>query len=169
MRWAALLQRVFEIDALRCPRCASTMRLIAASEDPAVARRILECLELPARAPPLGSGTAEPEEPERSEGDGFFDPAPTHEEASLTTRPARPDMGPQPARPAPRHAHHASSTAVSRPASGTELEIAPCGLPGELAITSIPTYRARTQLECPMAASARGARVGLYAVLSPHR
>ena len=53
MRWASLLQRVFEVDALRCPRCGSTMRLLAAIEDPAVARKILECLGLPARAPPL--------------------------------------------------------------------------------------------------------------------
>jgi hypothetical protein len=52
-RWAELLQRVFEIDALRCPRCGSRLRLIAAIEDPAVARKILECLKLPARAPPL--------------------------------------------------------------------------------------------------------------------
>jgi hypothetical protein len=51
--WAELLQRVFEIDALRCPRCDSTLRLIAAIEDPAVARRILECLKLPARSPPV--------------------------------------------------------------------------------------------------------------------
>jgi hypothetical protein len=29
------------------------MRLVAAIEDPAVARKILACLELPARAPPL--------------------------------------------------------------------------------------------------------------------
>jgi hypothetical protein len=29
------------------------MRLLAAIEDPAVAWKILECLELPARAPPL--------------------------------------------------------------------------------------------------------------------
>jgi hypothetical protein len=81
MRWAALLQRVFEADALRCPRCASTMRLIAAIEDPAVAQRILECLKLPARAPPLGRATAEPEGPGPWEHDGFFDQAPTHEEA----------------------------------------------------------------------------------------
>jgi len=32
--WAALLQRVFAIDALTCPRCGSTLRLIAAIEDP---------------------------------------------------------------------------------------------------------------------------------------
>ncbi len=29
------------------------MRLLAAIEDPAVARKILECLDLPARAPPI--------------------------------------------------------------------------------------------------------------------
>ena len=29
------------------------MRLLTAIEDPAVARKILECLDLPARAPPL--------------------------------------------------------------------------------------------------------------------
>jgi len=51
-RWAALLQRVFAVDALACPPCGATMRLLAAIEDPAVARAILECLGLPARAPP---------------------------------------------------------------------------------------------------------------------
>ena len=30
------------------------MRLVSAIEDPEVARKILECLDLPARAPPLG-------------------------------------------------------------------------------------------------------------------
>ena len=51
LRWAALLQRVFEVDALRCPGCGARMRLLAAIEDPVVARKILECLDLPARAP----------------------------------------------------------------------------------------------------------------------
>jgi hypothetical protein len=73
MRWAALLQRVFEVDALRCPRCGSTMRLIAAIEDPDVARRILECLELPARAPPLGEVAGPHDEPARLEDDWYFD------------------------------------------------------------------------------------------------
>ena len=50
--WADLLKRVFEVDALRCPGCGGTMRLIAAITDPSVARRILECLALPPRAPP---------------------------------------------------------------------------------------------------------------------
>ena len=52
-RWAALLQRVFGVDALRCPRCGSTLRLVAAIEDPAIARRIPGCIGLPARAPPV--------------------------------------------------------------------------------------------------------------------
>jgi hypothetical protein len=51
--WAELLQRVFELNALRCPRCGARMRLLAAIEEPEVARKILECLDLPARAPPL--------------------------------------------------------------------------------------------------------------------
>jgi hypothetical protein len=53
LAWAALLQRVFEVDALRCPGCGARMRLVAAIENPAVARKILKCLVLPARAPPL--------------------------------------------------------------------------------------------------------------------
>ena len=72
MRWAALLRRVFEVDALRCPRCGSTMRLIAAIEDPDVARRILECLELPSRSPPMGEVTAPLNEPVSQEDDWLF-------------------------------------------------------------------------------------------------
>ena len=53
--WAELLQRVFEVDALRCPRCGAQMRLLAAIEDAGVARKILECLGLPARGPPRGA------------------------------------------------------------------------------------------------------------------
>jgi hypothetical protein len=51
--WAELLQRVFEVDALRCARCGGRLRLLAAIEEPEVARKILDCLDLPARAPPL--------------------------------------------------------------------------------------------------------------------
>jgi hypothetical protein len=53
--WAELLQRVFEVDALRCPHCGAQMRLLAAIEDPEVARQILGCLGLPARGPPLAA------------------------------------------------------------------------------------------------------------------
>jgi len=51
--WAELLQRVFEVDALRCPRCGGRMRVLAAITEADAARRILACLNLPTRAPPL--------------------------------------------------------------------------------------------------------------------
>jgi hypothetical protein len=53
--WADLLQRVFEVDALRCPDCGDRMRVLSAITDPAVAARILEGVGMPSRAPPLGS------------------------------------------------------------------------------------------------------------------
>jgi len=80
MRWATLLQRVFEVDALRCPRCGQAMRLIAAIEDPRVARRILECLKLPARAPPIADAAAAPEEPVRPDEDCDFDQSQSFDE-----------------------------------------------------------------------------------------
>jgi hypothetical protein len=86
-RWAELLQRVFGIDALRCPRCGSTLRLIAAIEDPAIARKILECLKLPARAPPLEPASAidpasEPAAPDQEAG-WDFDQRPAYEDPEL--------------------------------------------------------------------------------------
>ena len=53
--WADLLQRVFEVDALACPKCGGRMRVLSAITDPTVAGRILRCLALPARAPPLAT------------------------------------------------------------------------------------------------------------------
>ena len=53
--WAELLQRVFEVDALACPKCGGRMRVLSAITDPTVAGRILRCLALPARAPPLAT------------------------------------------------------------------------------------------------------------------
>jgi hypothetical protein len=85
-RWAGLLKRVFEIDALRCPRCGSTLRLIAAIEDPVVARRILECMKLPARAPPLEPASraaipAESIDPDRDAGWHFDQSRPAEEDS----------------------------------------------------------------------------------------
>ncbi len=81
MRWAALLQRVFAIDALRCPRCGSTLRLLAAIEDSAVAHAILECVGLPPRAPPIAAARAEPGAVSPDLGDAFdFDQTPASEE-----------------------------------------------------------------------------------------
>jgi hypothetical protein len=57
--WSVLLQRVFEVDALACPRCGGRMRVLSAITDPIVAARILRCLALPARAPPLATAREE--------------------------------------------------------------------------------------------------------------
>ena len=58
--------------------------MIAAIEDPDVARKILECLKLPARAPPLEPAAAsgallEPDAPDR-EGDWDFDQRAAHDD-----------------------------------------------------------------------------------------
>jgi len=54
-RWAALLKRVWNVDALKCPKCGGHMRLISCIDDPQVIRRILEHLGLyeEARSPPV--------------------------------------------------------------------------------------------------------------------
>jgi hypothetical protein len=57
--WAELLQRVFEVDALACPKCGGRMRVLSVITDPTVAGRILRCLALPARAPPLATAREE--------------------------------------------------------------------------------------------------------------
>ena len=51
--WAQLMARVFALDVLECPRCGSRMRILAAIEDPVVARKILDSLDLPSRPPPV--------------------------------------------------------------------------------------------------------------------
>ena len=45
--WAALMRRAFDLDVLRCPRCAGRMELIATIDDPAVIHRILAHLKRP--------------------------------------------------------------------------------------------------------------------------
>ena len=65
--WAALMRRAFDLDVLRCPRCAGRMQLIATIEDPAVIHRILAHLGLPRRRddprPPCSMTAAGSEQP----------------------------------------------------------------------------------------------------------
>jgi hypothetical protein len=56
------------------------MRVIAAIEDPRVARKILECLNLPARAPPLEPAAADIPDLGQAEDDWPFDQSPVHDE-----------------------------------------------------------------------------------------
>ena len=59
--WAALMRRAFDLDVLRCPRCAGRMELIAAIDDPTVISRILAHLRLPgARDGPESAAVASP-------------------------------------------------------------------------------------------------------------
>ena len=53
--WARLLQKVYEVDALRCPKCGHALEIIAVIEKPNVIEDILKHLDLwqlPQRAPP---------------------------------------------------------------------------------------------------------------------
>ncbi len=51
-RWAALMQRVFALDVLACPRCGGRLRLVALLDASAVTVRILRHLGLPDTVPP---------------------------------------------------------------------------------------------------------------------
>jgi hypothetical protein len=65
LKWAELLARVRDVDALACPRpgCSGRLRLIAAVTDPDAIRRILEHLRLPADLPTLAPARDPPLEP----------------------------------------------------------------------------------------------------------
>ncbi len=56
------------------------MRAITAIEDPDVARKILECMKLPARAPPLEPAAADTRDPGKAEDSWHFDQSPVHDE-----------------------------------------------------------------------------------------
>jgi hypothetical protein len=57
--WAELMKRVWALDVLECPRCQSRMRIVAAIQPPETTRKILECLGLPSRPPPLAPPASE--------------------------------------------------------------------------------------------------------------
>jgi hypothetical protein len=44
--WARLIQKIYEVDPLICPKCQGTMRIISSIEDPSVIRDILNHLGL---------------------------------------------------------------------------------------------------------------------------
>jgi hypothetical protein len=59
--WAQLMARVFELDVLACPRCGARMRILAAINPPDAIRKILACLGLPTRAPPIAPAISDTE------------------------------------------------------------------------------------------------------------
>jgi hypothetical protein len=62
LAWADLLRRVFAVDVLECPRCGGPMRLLTTIHPPDVTQAILDCLELPSRAPPTAAAAPSPRE-----------------------------------------------------------------------------------------------------------
>jgi hypothetical protein len=55
--WARLIQKIYEIDPLTCPKCNGTMRVLAFIEEAAVIRKILDhpgLWDVPKRQPKRG-------------------------------------------------------------------------------------------------------------------
>ncbi|MBW1994257.1 MAG: transposase [Deltaproteobacteria bacterium] len=55
INWARMIQKIYEVDPLACPRCEGPMEIIAFIEHPAAIRKILQHLKLrdrPQRSPP---------------------------------------------------------------------------------------------------------------------
>ena len=50
--WARLIQKVYEVDPLKCPQCGHEMKVIAVITDPHDVQKILECLKRN-KAPPF--------------------------------------------------------------------------------------------------------------------
>jgi hypothetical protein len=55
--WAELLKRVFSVDALKCYRCGGKMRILCAIHPPAAIEKILDCLGIPSKPPPISPAT----------------------------------------------------------------------------------------------------------------
>src|SRR2546426_9504787 len=56
--WARLMMRVFQLDVLQC-NCGGRLRILASIHPPDTTRKILDCLGLPSRAPPLSPAVSE--------------------------------------------------------------------------------------------------------------
>jgi hypothetical protein len=60
--WAELLKRVFEVDVLSCPRCGGRMRVLCAINLQPAIQKILACIGLPTRAPPIAHAISDEDE-----------------------------------------------------------------------------------------------------------
>ena len=60
--WAQLLQRVFEVDVLVCPRCRGRRKLLAAIHDPDSIRKVLGAMGLSSEVPELALARGPPGE-----------------------------------------------------------------------------------------------------------
>jgi hypothetical protein len=53
--WAELMKRVFGFDVLKCDSCGGRMRILCAVNPPEAIKKILDCLGLPSKPPPISS------------------------------------------------------------------------------------------------------------------
>lgn len=51
--WAELMKGVLELDVLECDRCGGRVRILAVIHQPEAITRILECLGLLSKPPPI--------------------------------------------------------------------------------------------------------------------
>jgi hypothetical protein len=58
--WAELMRRIWEFDVHACP-CGGRLRIISAIHPPETTRKILECMGLPSRPPPIAPARPEPQ------------------------------------------------------------------------------------------------------------
>jgi hypothetical protein len=76
-RWAILIQRIYQTDPLRCPKCGGTMKIISfiVARQEEVVRKILQHCGLwhdpPARAPPRPAPNSQPVRPTPALDPGF--------------------------------------------------------------------------------------------------
>jgi hypothetical protein len=69
------MRRTWGIDVLECPRCGDRMTVIAVIEDERTARRILDHLGLPSRAPPRGRPWRRQQQLAQRDHDGVDSPS----------------------------------------------------------------------------------------------
>jgi hypothetical protein len=60
--WAELMKRVFEVDVLSCTRCGGRMRALCTINSQPAIQKILACLKLPMRAPPIAPAILDEDE-----------------------------------------------------------------------------------------------------------
>ena len=66
LSWSKLLARVFAVDALKCPSCGATMRILATIHERESVRKILDWVGLASRPPPVTPPEVLPEPEDHS-------------------------------------------------------------------------------------------------------
>jgi len=91
IRWAQLLERIYEVLPLLCPACGGEMKILAFLTDPPVLRAILVHLDLPDLPPPISSARAPPQTDLLLDQTPEFDPTEPEPAPELTFDQSLPD------------------------------------------------------------------------------